>query len=178
MERTKKVKEVSEEIKDPELEAPEETKEENIEKEKEEEKSPEPEEKKEEVKEEVVQEEAKPEPEDNTPKPNRYKKVGGGSFRMGNKIIKPGQIFVAFPNDIPKAFRDMVVLVSGNVAWEEEKIKEIPVPPLKITKPVYEIKKREGSQWYDVYDLQGKKINEKGLTQEKAESLKKTLEQQ
>jgi hypothetical protein len=96
---------------------------------------------------------------------------------MGNKIIKPGQIFVAFPNDIPKAFRDTVIVLSGSVTWEEEKVKEPPVP-LKITKPEYKVKKREGSQWFDVFDLQDKKINEKGLSQEKAESLKKTLEQQ
>ncbi len=46
----------------------------------------------------------------------KFKKLGGGSFRLTTKksgkvierIIKPGQIFVAALEDIPVAFRDMV----------------------------------------------------------------------
>lgn len=38
------------------------------------------------------------------PKKIRYQKLGGGSLRMLNRIIKPNQIFSAYPEEIPEAF--------------------------------------------------------------------------
>ena len=34
----------------------------------------------------------------------RWKKVGGGGFHFNNRIIKPGQIFMARVDEIPKHF--------------------------------------------------------------------------
>ncbi len=108
----------------------------------------------------------------------RFKKVGGGSLRLHNRIIKPGQIFIANPSDIPKSFRDLVIALDKNVKWEVAKspaAAPVPITPAVVTKPVYVVKKREGSQWYDVLDGQGKVLNERGLKKEVAENFVEDL---
>ena len=107
----------------------------------------------------------------------RFKKVGGGSLRLHNRIIKPGQIFIANPSDIPKSFRDLVITLDKNVKWEEVKSTTPPVPitPAVVTKPVYVVKRREGTQWYDVLDGQGKVLNVKGLKKEVAQNFVEDL---
>lgn len=43
----------------------------------------------------------------------RWVKRGGGSFRLASgKIIKPNQVFMARPEEIPAGFRDIVVPVN------------------------------------------------------------------
>lgn len=43
----------------------------------------------------------------------KWVKRGGGSFRLANgKIIKPNQVFMAGPEEIPASFRDVVVPVN------------------------------------------------------------------
>jgi len=99
----------------------------------------------------------------------RFKKVGGGSLRLGNRIIKPGQVFVAAPKDIPKAFRDLVVPVSGNFDFNKP---TPPAPPVKGKKPAYTLQPRGASKTlFDVVDEQGKVLNDKGLKKEVAEKL-------
>ena len=99
----------------------------------------------------------------------RWKKVGGGSLRLANRIIKPGQVFVAAPEDIPKAFRDLVVSVSGSFDFEK---KEKEIPPVIGVKPIYTLALKGASQFlYNVIDAQGKVLNEKGLKKEVAEKL-------
>jgi len=120
------------------------------------------EEKKEEVKEEVIiqnPDEVK----------IRFRKVGGGSLRLGNRIIKPGQVFTAAPKDIPKAFRDLVVAVGGNFDFA----KPAPLPPPVVgKKPTYKLQPRgESKTLFDVVDAQGKVLNDKGLKKEIAEQL-------
>ena len=112
----------------------------------------------------------------------RWKKVGGGSFRMGNRIIKPGESFWAYPREIPKAFRDVVIPLNGDVVFKEEKKKEELAKKIEGKKPAFLIEKREGSPWWDVFNVQEvegkevrKRINEKGLTEEKANKLKEDL---
>lgn len=100
----------------------------------------------------------------------RWKKVGGGSLRLGGKIIKPGQIFTALPSEIPTAFRDVVVALDGNVVWDEQKIKE--VIPIKVTKPIFTMQPHGKSLFlFDVVDGQGKVLNEKSLKKDVAEKL-------
>lgn len=42
----------------------------------------------------------------------QWQKKGGGSFTLANgKTIKPGGQFQAYDHEIPKAFRDTVVLI-------------------------------------------------------------------
>lgn len=110
-----------------------------------------------------------------TPKKERYKKIGGGSFRMGNRIIKPGQVFEAYPFDIPETVHDLVVLADGGVTiWPQNKEKII-VEKIDGAKPVYTTRQRENTEWWDIFDLNGKKINEKGLPKEAAEKLIQNL---
>jgi hypothetical protein len=113
----------------------------------------------------------------------RFKKVGGGSLRLKNRIIKSGQVFTAFPSDIPKSFRDVVIVVGGTidgktVNWKDEPVKdkEPVIPPEQITKPEYTIQLRgKSNTWYDVVDGKGKVLNEKGLTKEVAEKFVENL---
>lgn len=49
---------------------------------------------------------------------SQWKKEGGGSFRMidrqgRHRVIKPGQVFHAFPDEIPKSFLNLVKLISA-----------------------------------------------------------------
>jgi len=99
----------------------------------------------------------------------RWKKTGGGSFRMadekGNqRIIKPGQTFSAYPHEIPQAFRDVVIALS---TLPENK----PPPPITAVEPVYTLKSRGSGGWYDVVNPNGKVLNEKALKKEDAEKL-------
>lgn len=97
----------------------------------------------------------------------RWKKFGGGSFRtVHGKIIKPGQVFDAYPSEIPDAFRDTVRPLD---ALPEEE-------PIHAVQPTYTMKKRETSNFYDVFDSQGKQVNDKALTRIKANELIETLQ--
>lgn len=106
-----------------------------------------------------------------------WKKNGGGSAILridGNKRrIKPGETFLAYPEEIPLAFRDVIVPLDGNpikFVTEDEK-------PVKVVSPAYTLRPRGNSKtWWDVVDAQGKVLNEKGLTKEIAERFKADLE--
>ena len=109
----------------------------------------------------------------NTHKPS-WKKVGGGSLRIGNHIIKPGQVFEAWPDDISPAFRRMVIPVSGDAVFDGPSVKE--VSPTAGVKPVYTIQPHGKSLFlFDILDVNGKILNEKSLKKEAAEQLIKEL---
>lgn len=97
----------------------------------------------------------------------RWIKTGGGSFRMKNQIIKPGQKFVAKLEDIPESFRDVITPLS--------KIPKEELEQKKAVEATYSIKHRAG-KWYDVVDANGKVMTEKAKTREDALELIKTLE--
>lgn len=100
------------------------------------------------------------------PKKVKFRKIGGGSFRMANgKIIKPGQVFEAFPEQIPGAFRDVVVPLEP----------ELEDPPVEVTPPGYEIVKSPEKGKWNVVNAQGKAINENPLSREDADVLVKEL---
>ena len=132
-----------------------------------------------------------------TTKVIRWKNIGGGSFRLNRKIIKPGQVFDADEKDIPKAFRDIIK------PYETVPIK--PEPPLPGKVPVYELKEREQqtkvsskrsrggdkksgasapfelkanekeeSLW-DIVGVNGKILNSKPLPKKEAEELLKSI---
>ena len=86
----------------------------------------------------------------------RWKKIGGGSFRMANgRIIKPGQEFTAFDHEIPMGFRDVVILLDP-VAEKEATV------PVKVSKPEYTVKHRSGG-YYNILDSNGKVVNEEAI---------------
>lgn len=101
-----------------------------------------------------------------TPKPIRWKKIGNGSFILNNRYIKPGQTFMATVEEIPKAFRDVVVPVEG-----------LPEDPLLNVKKSsnYSIVEIEGTNTWNIVDGQGKVLNEKPMVRIEAEKLLKAL---
>lgn len=102
----------------------------------------------------------------------------------GNKrIIKPGEVFLAHPNDVPMAFRDILQPLDGLKV-----VKDIEEKPVAVNKPLYEVKPHKAKgrkpldsggnalELFDVVNSSGKVINEKGLPKEVAERLKVDLE--
>jgi hypothetical protein len=95
-----------------------------------------------------------------------WRKIGGGSFRIHGKIIKPNEKFKAASSEIPKAFRNVVIPL--------ENIPEVSQPskavvPGKI--PIYQLKQKERAGWFDIVNEHGKAINEKPLKEEDAVQL-------
>ncbi len=116
----------------------------------------------------------------------RWKKIGGGSFRMGNKIIKPGQIFTATPNQIPKSFRDVVIALDKDVTWEQP-TKDVTPRKIEVKTASYTIEPHGKSLFlFDVVrhvtnadgTEETKVMNEKSLKKEIAESFKTDLEKE
>jgi hypothetical protein len=98
----------------------------------------------------------------------RYRKVGGGSLRLSiggqNRIIKPNEVFSAFPNEIPQAFKDTCIPLDSLPKVEEAKPQ-----PVKTT---FSLKPRGKSKsLFDVVDSLGKVINDKPLPKAIAEQL-------
>ncbi len=102
----------------------------------------------------------------------RWRKIGGGSFRMPNRIIKPGQIFRAWPDEIPKAFRDVCQPVDGDVIFEFDKKGKTPIPGLKAKFTLFP----KGNDLFDVVNAQGKVLNDSPLPKSVAEGLIRDLE--
>jgi hypothetical protein len=108
----------------------------------------------------------------------KWKKVGGGSLRIGKKIIKPNEVFEAFPDEISPAFRNMVIPFSGDANFKTpaRKIEEPTVKKEDITKLSYTIEPHgKSALWFDVVDAQGKVMNTKSLKKEFAEKLVEDL---
>ena len=86
----------------------------------------------------------------------RWRKIGGGSFRMGSKrLIKPGQEFMAYDHEIPMGFRDTIILLDT----VPEKEAEVPV---KVKQAEYTVKHRSGG-YYNILDSNGKVVNEEAV---------------
>ena len=100
----------------------------------------------------------------------RWKKTGGGSFRMrSGKIIKPGQIFTATEDEIPVAFRNVIIPL--DTLPNQEQVVEEDVP-IKVVATEYKVIPRGKSKtWFDVVNAQGKVLNEKALHEEDAKKL-------
>jgi len=111
----------------------------------------------------------------------RWRKLGGGSLRIGKRIIKPGQVFSALPEEISPGFRNMVEPVSGNAVFKDKIAPtELPPPPENIVKPVYNLKLHKGFTmepkgksplWFNVLNEKGEVVNEKVLKKADAEKL-------
>lgn len=93
----------------------------------------------------------------------RWRKTGGGTFRMANgKIIKPNQVFEATVGEIPQAFRDVIIPL-GDLPQDDS-------PPLASV-TTYKVEVKTGG-WFNVINAEtGKPMNEKGLRKEEAEKL-------
>ena len=105
----------------------------------------------------------------------KWRKVGGGSLRIGKRIIKPGETFLAYPEEISNAFRKLVEPVDGSVVWDTKKDEAPPVYP--ITKVSYTVEpsakiepRGKNNLWWNVVDKDGNVLNEKALKKEDAEA--------
>lgn len=105
------------------------------------------------------------------PKVFRWRKLGGGSLRLPNRIIKPGEIFTAAAEELPKSFMDALQCLDEveMKAYEQKRIIDI-----KRAESVYDLEEVDGG-WNVVGD-NGKPINEFPYTKEDAEQLKSALE--
>ena len=92
-----------------------------------------------------------------------WKKTGGGSFRLPNRIIKPNQVFKAYEEEIPESFRDVVIPLDDVVEQVSEK-EDASTPQVTDFKVVH-----RAGKWYDIESASGKKLNEKALSKEDAE---------
>jgi len=97
----------------------------------------------------------------------KWKKVGKGSHRFKGRIIKPGQTFMARPDEISETFRD-VIHPLDELPEEVDSPSSVP--------SAYTLKARASGGYFDVIDGKGKVVNEKALRREAALKLIKTLE--
>lgn len=101
------------------------------------------------------------------------KKIGGGALRIGNRIIKPGQVFKTTWDKIPAAFRNVLQIVDGvqpQATPAPERVKNV-VAPVYTIQPVSE---EEGSL-VNIVDQNGKVINDEPLEAEEAQLLVEKL---
>ncbi len=118
-----------------------------------------------------------------------FKKVGGGSLRFPNRIIKSGQKFWAFPNSVPDIFKDQleesapdygaVILQDSGSAPVVGKLEKPTVSKFEVVKATdengKELPKISGKFMYNVVDESGKAINEEPLKKGKANELLEAL---
>lgn len=96
----------------------------------------------------------------------RWQNKGTGKFYLNGKVIKPGEVFLALPWEVPQAFRSTIVQL------DPEKVPEVPsAVPLKFELRHY------GGPLFNVVSEQGKVINEKPMSKEDALDLIKILEE-
>jgi len=99
------------------------------------------------------------------PVPIRWKKIGRGSFMFNNRYIKPGQVFTATVEEIPAAFRDVIVPV--------DKLPEDPfMKPKKVSN--YTLMQTEDGKW-NIVDKQGKIFNDAPMERDEAEKVLNVL---
>ena len=94
----------------------------------------------------------------------RWRKDGGGTFRLARgKIVKPKEIFLAHPDEIPKGFRDTVIAL--------EDLPEDKSPKPASPGPRFELLSKNGG-WYDVINTESEKpVNDKSLRASEAKEL-------
>ena len=113
----------------------------------------------------------------------KWKKLGGGSMHLPNRIIKPGEVFLAREEDIPKAFMDLLeevkdeevqplVQKSVEVLEKESEAKkeETSETETEVASPEFEVKHKGGGK-YIIVNPEGKQVNEQLLSKEEAQKL-------
>lgn len=100
-------------------------------------------------------------------------KKGKGMLRLADgRVVKSGEVFRAYPENIPHAFRDTIVLHEVDEK-KQEVFKEHGV--VESDEPSFEIK-QVAAGWFDIVDKQDKPINEKKMRKDEAEDMLKDLE--
>ena len=93
----------------------------------------------------------------------------GGTFRFrNNKIVKPGERFTAYPEEIPVAFRDVIRALDPITEAQDD----LNYVEANVTRPVYILQPIEGDEsLFDIVNGSGKKINETPLDEATANQL-------
>jgi hypothetical protein len=103
----------------------------------------------------------------------KYQKIGGGTLRgiPGHQMIKPKQIFMAAPEDIPQSFRDSIVCLEQKAEFTylqaEDKAMNSATPTFKLI--------AVSKYTWNVVNAKGRPINPKPLTKKLATELLKTV---
>lgn len=108
-----------------------------------------------------------------------WRKIGGGSLRLPNAIIKSGQTFYAHEHEIPKAFRDMFECLDDKTTQHVKKAAAVAdLPEHPETEAAYSVVPAgEGfDDLFNVVNENGKPINEQPMELSAAEDLKEQLE--
>lgn len=102
----------------------------------------------------------------------KWRKLGGGSFRMSSgKIIKPNEVFSARLEDVPEAFRDIIVPVDPQDVPK-------PIEPLSTEAMHLRLAPAEGSSdTFNVLDKNDKPVNEMPLPEADAQQLIASLQE-
>jgi hypothetical protein len=99
-----------------------------------------------------------------------WRKTGKGSLDFNGHKIKPNQEFQARPEDIPMAFRDVVIPLQ-NISR-----RQIPIQEIVFSKQLLEEKGDNGEDLFDVVDKSGKKWNQRPLIEENADDFIQSLQ--
>lgn len=105
--------------------------------------------------------------------PPRWRKIGGGSLRWGGKIIKPNQVFRAWPEEIPDSFKDTLIPVDGQATDKKETENRKIAETETVDRTYY--KKHIGGGKYHVYNDADKQITEELVTKDKADEMLEAL---
>jgi len=104
----------------------------------------------------------------------RWRNTSTSTFRLKSgkdiRLIKPNQVFLASPAEIPEGIRDIIELLDPDPMEEEAK-------KIRRTEPPEFTVESKGGGWYDVVNSEGKAMNEKALHKTEAEELKAKLEE-
>lgn len=126
----------------------------------------------------------------------KWRKIGGGSFRLGGRIIKPNEIFSASPDEIPELFLKFLVKLekdpeSPAIIRTKRKFDIVPVEEIAPVKTIvtedallfstqetvpgalseYFVEKASPG-WFNIINITtGKRFNEKKLRKADAEEI-------
>ncbi len=103
----------------------------------------------------------------------RFVKISKGFVRLKDgRVVRPGQTFWAYPEDIPDAFR-------GGFETAEKQPEELYAAYgiIESTQTSFHMT-HVGAGWYDIVDIFGKVLNEKRLRKEEALQMINELERQ
>jgi len=109
------------------------------------------------------------------------KDVGRGSFRLTNgKKVKPNEKFLAFEEDIPDAHRDLIHKLDGSdygeqAKEEKEEVEQEDQQTAEQTGQYYKHQRENAPGWYDVFDPQGKRVNEGAVRENEADQWVESL---
>lgn len=101
----------------------------------------------------------------------RFQKIGGGSLRgiPGYPIVKPGQIFEAFLDDISPRFLPSLKCLDAELMAEQVGKRLTPAP--KETTWIAKQRKKGSTDWDVINSISGKPINEVALSEADANKL-------